>query len=117
MKWLTMSVLGLLLVGGAVARDKPPPPAKPAEDGKGFVAARDRGLDWLTKNQARDGSWGQRHSIAVTSFACLSYLSATDEPFTGARGAALLKGLKFLLANQKEGIFNPQGHSWIHGQG
>src|SRR5262249_26097459 len=69
------------------------------------------------KNQAKDGSWGKTYTVAVTSFACLSYLSASDEPFTGDRGKALMKGLEFLLANQKDGTFSAQGHSWIHGQG
>jgi prenyltransferase beta subunit len=86
-------------------------------DGKALAAAREKGLDWLTKNQAADGSWGKDHSIAVTSFACLAYLSATEEPFIDARGKALTKGLHFLLAQQKDGQFNQQGHTWIHGQG
>src|SRR5262245_61414982 len=80
-------------------------------------AARDKGLAWLTNNQAADGSWGKTHTIAVTGFACLSYLAAADEPFTGDHAKALVKGLEFLLAKQKEGIFEAQGHSWIHGQG
>jgi hypothetical protein len=71
----------------------------------------------LTTHQAQNGSWGQQYTLAVTSFACLSYLSAADEPFVGDRGKALLKGLEFLMANQKDGVFGPQGHSWIHGQG
>jgi hypothetical protein len=99
--------------------------APPAKDNKGkaeatpkaVLTARDKGLDWLTKNQAADGSWGKIYSIAVTSFACLSYLSATDEPFLGERGKALLKGLQFLLSQQKDGLFTQQGHTWIHGQG
>jgi hypothetical protein len=84
---------------------------------KGLAAAREKGLDWLTKNQAANGSWGNTYSLAVTSFGCLAYLSASDEPFTDARGKALLKGLQYLLANQKDGTFIAQGHSWIHGQG
>jgi hypothetical protein len=117
MKLLT-ALLGLLLAGGEVAaRDKAAPPAKADEAARVLLAARDRGLDWLTKHQAKDGSWGKQYTIAVTSFACLSYLSATDEPFAGDRGQALLKGLKFLLANQKDGVFGRQGHTWIHGQG
>src|SRR5262245_33802321 len=75
-----------------------PPAARTAEDAandraKAVAAARAKGLDWLTKNQAADGSWGKTHSIAVTSFACLAYLSATDEPFRDERGKALVKGL------------------------
>lgn len=109
--------LGLLLIGAAPARDKAPLPAKPDEAVRAVRAARDRGLDWLTKDQAKDGSWGVQYTIAVTSFGCLSYLAAADEPFTDDRGKALLKGLKFLLANQKDGVFGLQGHTWIHGQG
>jgi hypothetical protein len=114
MKRFTALALGLLLPCTAAAKDKPP--ARPEVD-RAVIAARDRGLDWLTKNQAKDGSWGKQYTIAVTSFACLSYLAATDEPFTGDRGKALLRGLNFLLGAQKNGLFSPQGHSWIHGQG
>src|SRR5260370_9217543 len=84
---------------------------------KALAAAREKGLDWLTRNQAANGSWGRTYTLAVTSFACLAYLSASDEPFTDARGKALTKGLQFLLANQKDGPFVGQVHSWVHGQG
>jgi hypothetical protein len=87
---------------------------------KDVAAAREKGLDWLTKNQAADGSWGKSYTIGITSMACLAYLSAADEPFTGDRGKALVKGLQFLLDNQKDGMFLTQGQSvrtWIHGQG
>jgi hypothetical protein len=84
---------------------------------KALAEARSKGLDWLTRNQAKDGSWGKTYTIAVTSFACLSYLSASDEPFTDESGKALVKGLGFLMARQKDGQFAAQGHSWIHGQG
>jgi hypothetical protein len=84
---------------------------------KAVAAAREKGLDWLTKHQEPNGAWSKGYSIAVTSFACLAYLSATDEPFVDERGKALVKGLQFLLANQKDGQFSQQGHTWIHGQG
>lgn len=88
-----------------------------ADHVKALHAARDKGLEWLTKNQAPDGSWGKTHAIAVTSFACLAYLSASDEPFDGAHSKALHKGLDYLLAKQTDGMFEKQGHSWVHGQG
>jgi hypothetical protein len=106
--------LGLLLVSGARADDKPD------DHAKALAAARDKGLDWLTKNQAADGSWGKSYTVGITSMACLAYLSAADEPFEGDRGKALVKGLQFLLANQKDGMFPTQGQgvqTWIHGQG
>jgi hypothetical protein len=111
-RFMTLMV-GLVLVLGIV----PAQAAQTEELTRAVTAAREKGLDWLTKNQAANGSWGKTHSIAVTSFACLSYLSAGDEPFTGERGQALTKGLQFLLANQKDGTFVQQGHTWIHGQG
>ncbi|HYT95327.1 MAG TPA: prenyltransferase/squalene oxidase repeat-containing protein [Gemmataceae bacterium] len=90
---------------------------KPEDLTKALAAAREKGLDWLTKNQAKDGSWGKTYTIAVTSFACLSYLSVSDEPYTGERGKVLIKGLNYLLNAQKDGQWTAQGHSWIHGQG
>src|SRR5262245_74342 len=109
--FLTLCVTLVLALPAARAQDKPEDAAK------ALAAARDKGLDWLTKNQVADGSWGKTYTFAVTSFACLAYLSAGDEPYTGERGAALVKGLQYLMKNQKDGMWNTQGHSWIHGQG
>jgi hypothetical protein len=115
-------VLGIWFASQPVA----PGQEKKADEKKGqnlareVTAAREKGLDWLTKNQAADGSWGKSYTIGITSMACLAYLSSADEPFTDARGKALVKGLQFLLDHQKEGKFLTQGQSvrtWIHGQG
>ncbi len=108
-----------LLVGLLAGPLSAAPPAKVKEPPtpKAVTDARAKGLDWLTKNQAANGSWGKTYTIAVTSFACLSYLSAADEPFVEERGKTLLKALQFLLSQQKEGMFAQQGHTWIHGQG
>ncbi len=81
------------------------------------VKSANKGLVWLAKNQSKDGSWGKQYTIAVTSFACLAYLSSCDEPFDSGHSQTLTKGLKFLLSKQSEGKFPTQGHSWIHGQG
>jgi hypothetical protein len=88
-----------------------------AEPVKGVSAARDKGLAWLTKNQAANGSWGKQYTVAITGFASLGYLAASDEPFAGDNGKALTAGLKYLMSVQKNGQFPAQGHSWIHGQG
>src|SRR5271157_2179764 len=99
MRYCTAVVLGLILGGWATAADKP------EVDAKALAAARDKGLEWLTKNQAKDGSWGKTYTIAVTSFATLAYLGASDEPFTGDNGKALVKAIEFLLGSQKDGVF------------
>src|SRR5919198_1432734 len=93
-------VLAVGLACGPLARgqEKKPGDKKPRDLPREVAAARQKGLDWLTKNQAADGSWGKSYTIGITSMACLAYLSAADEPFTGARGKALVKGLQYLLA-------------------
>lgn len=107
------------VAAGSEGPGNPAAAATPAPDdlSQQVSAARERGLDWLTKNQAADGSWGQTYTTAVTGFACLSYLSASDDPYTGERGRALIRGLNFILSNQQDGTFAQQGHTWIHVQG
>ncbi|MDX1565379.1 MAG: prenyltransferase/squalene oxidase repeat-containing protein [Phycisphaeraceae bacterium] len=116
--------MGLSLTGTALADKIAPPEARvdgPAETTAApkvdLNTARTKGMAWLVKHQAADGSWGKRHTIAITSFACLSFLSASDEPFDAETGKALTRGLQFLLTKQKAGMFEKQGHTWIHGQG
>jgi hypothetical protein len=115
-------VLGIWFAFEPVAggQEKKPADKKRQNLTEEVAAAREKGLDWLTKNQAGDGSWGKSYTIGITSMSCLAYLSASDEPFTGDRGRALVKGLQFLLAKQKDGMFPTQGQgvrTWIHGQG
>ncbi len=104
----------------AQGQEKKPDEKKPENLAKEVVAAREKGLDWLTKNQEASGAWGKSYTIGITGMGCLAFLSASDEPFTGERGKALVKGLHFLIDNQKDGMFLTQGQSvrtWIHGQG
>jgi len=118
MKLIGFLACGLFLlwqVRTGPCRAAEPNPARPKPEV--VSAAREKGLEWLTKNQAADGSWGKTYTIATTSFACLSYLAAADEPFASDRGKALVKGLQFLLANEKDGTFNTQAGNWIHSQG
>ncbi len=81
------------------------------------IAARDRGLAWLAKNQSADGSWGQSYKTAITSFVVLAHLAAHDEPFVEDEGKTMTAALKFLMSQQQDGTFANQGHTWIHGQG
>jgi hypothetical protein len=115
-------LLGIGFASETIVRgqEKKPEQQKSENLAKEVAAAREKGLDWLTKNQGADGSWGKSYTIGITSMGCLAFLSATDEPFTGERGKALVAGLQFLLANQKDAMFLAQGQSvktWIHTQG
>lgn len=108
----------------AVAEEKEPVPL-PEPVPETVEAKRDRlrreslehALVWLGTHQKEDGSWGRKHTYAVTGLACLAYLAGSDEPFDGERAEPLTKGLRFLIAQQKDGILPNQGHTWIHGQG
>jgi hypothetical protein len=115
MRAIAASAVGLFVLAGVAGGQEAK--KEPAGNAKALAAAREKGLDWLAKNQAKDGSWGKTYTVAVTSFACLSYLSASDEPNAGEHAKVLTRGLEFLLRSQKDGMFSPQGHSWIHGQG
>src|SRR5580704_13821128 len=116
MKRATLLAVTVLLAAAPWAQAQPTKDDK-ADHTKALTEARKKGLQWLTKHQAANGSWGKEYTIAVTSFACLAYLAHEDEAFDGEDGKALLKGLKYLMSMEKEGLFHKQGHTWIHGQG
>src|SRR5687767_1883151 len=103
--------LGIVFTFGSAARvqENKADEKKPADVARAAAAAREKGLDWLVKHQAGDGSWGKSYTVGITGIGCLALLSASDEPFTGERGKALTRGLQFLLANQKDGMFLTQG--------
>src|SRR6516162_8288284 len=109
----------MALIGSLAAVPAADPPPKNARDElpKAVVAAREKGLDWLAKNQAEDGSWGKRYIVGVTSIAVLAYLSSSDEPYAGDRAGVLEKGLKYLMDHQKDGLFPKENYTWIHTQG
>jgi prenyltransferase beta subunit len=108
---------GVLLLLAVPAAQAQPAKDKDDDHAKAIAAARQKGIEWLNKNQAADGHWGGEYNIAVTSFACLCYLSLSDEPYDSPNTKALIKGLNYILSKQKEGMFQQQGHTWIHGQG
>ena len=115
---LVVSLTGARPTGAAERKPQAPAAAPKAPDiAKACVQARGRGLTWLAKHQNADGSWGTTYTVAVTSFACLGYLGDSDEPFAGTNGAALTKGLAYLMKIQKNGQWPHQRNNWIHGQG
>ncbi|MBI5724732.1 MAG: terpene cyclase/mutase family protein [Planctomycetes bacterium] len=123
---VSVALAGIALPMETVRADKPAattrpaatmPAALPADVQADANKAAGKGLEWLMKNQKADDSWGKDYTIAVTSIACLSFLASTDEPFDGQSGKAVIKGIEFLLSKQKDGMFEQQQSTWIHGQG
>lgn len=105
--WIVVVGALALLAGGRARAEAP----------AGEKAPQERALDWLAGHQNEDGSWGQGYTTAVTGLSCLAFLAHDAEPFQGEKAQPLLRGLTFLLGQQKDGVFPKQGHTWIHGQG
>jgi hypothetical protein len=80
----------------------------------------DRALVFLRNMQEKDGSWTyvSEKSHAITSLCVLAYLSAGHVPGEGPYGAALEKGVRWVLANQlPNGLFAANGGNEMYQHG
>jgi hypothetical protein len=98
MRWIAL--LGcMLLVPIDVARGEPPAKDTPVD------RAVDRALQRLAALQHRDdGSWRANNGVenpAVTSLAVMAFLSAGHVPGEGRYGAAIEKGVRWVLRRQQ----------------
>ena len=66
------------------------------ERSEGAVA---KGLEWLTKSQNADGSWGPSYQAAMTGFALLAFLGHGETPGSAEYGATVQKGIDWLIEN------------------
>jgi prenyltransferase beta subunit len=67
--------------------------------------AVNKGLAWLSGVQNPDGSWSDgryAHNTAITAFSLLAYLSQGHLPNQGQYGGEVAKGMRFLIASQRE---------------
>ncbi len=69
-----------------------------------IVEAARKGLDWLARNQNRDGSWRSSGTfgtvpVAMTSMAGLAFLASGSTPTRGPYAPVVQKALHFLLRN------------------
>ncbi len=115
---------GLLLLFVAVPGDAAPTSDKDRDEVKMPESARKataRGLEWLAKQQASDGSWGESrypHNTAITSFALLAFLSQGHLPNQGLYGPEVGKAVRFLLTSAREDgyLIGPRGgNMYCHG--
>ena len=102
MRFLLAIAIALLIVCAASAGDKP--------EREVFDDAIDRGLEYLSSHQGPDGSCSSRsgRDPAVTSLAIMAYLSAGHVPGEGKYGTTVEKGIKFVLDQQRNGVFSGQ---------
>src|SRR5438105_3921250 len=88
---------------------------KAAKDKEPVDKAVERALEFLAATQDKtDGSWKMNnvHSPAVTSLAVMAFLSAGHVPGEGKYGAAVEKGVRWLLKQQQPNglIATDNGH-------
>jgi prenyltransferase beta subunit len=102
MRYLVLAFVPALFLGMESPSAAPADEVKMTEAGKKAVA---KGLTWIAANQNPDGSWSDgkyAHNTAITSFALLAFLSQGHLPNQGQYGAEVAKGMRFLLAAQRE---------------
>jgi prenyltransferase beta subunit len=84
------------------------PPLAHAQDVKMDDSAKraaSRALAWLATQQNPDGSWSDgkyAHNTAITAFALLAYMSQGHLPNQGQYSSEVAKGMRFLIASQRE---------------
>ncbi|OHB77338.1 MAG: hypothetical protein A2Z34_10990 [Planctomycetes bacterium RBG_16_59_8] len=115
-----LSLMVLLLA--AQAKDEKPV-AEFIETTPETQKAADRGLAFLAKQQARNGSWGGNVPVAVSSVAGLAFLAGGHVPGRGEYGENVKRAVDFILrcASRSgyisEGGSGHGGSSRMHGHG
>ena len=82
--------------------------------------AVDRGLAWLAKSQAADGSFaGQGRHAGITALAALAFMEAGNLPDRGPYGENVARALRFVLASCQESglVVSDDGNSPMYGHG
>ncbi|MCE9582545.1 MAG: terpene cyclase/mutase family protein [Planctomycetes bacterium] len=110
MKSLSKIVASAALAALLLAR--PVMAEQPAEDPVAKPMAK--GLAALGTLQEKDGHFGGKFPVAVTSIAALAILAADEKPFENER---LWSAYDWLMTQQKDGDFKGEGHTWLHSQG
>ncbi|MCZ7646724.1 MAG: terpene cyclase/mutase family protein [Planctomycetota bacterium] len=85
--------------------------------------AIEKGLNWLSKNQGRDGAWGSagsggQYRMAMTSLAGLAFLAAGQTPGRGKYGRTVEQAIDFILKHQgRDGLFGANDGQEMYGHG
>lgn len=58
-----------------------------------------KGLDWLQKNQNKDGSWGRSSQVGMTGLALLCFLGHGETPDSVQYGPTITKAVQWFLDN------------------
>jgi len=93
---VVLAFVGLWATAPAVCA-KEPPRARSTHD-RQRTAAIKGGLRFLAAQQQRDGSWGSKSRVGVTSLAVLAFLAHGDQIGRGPHGAVVERGVRYLLS-------------------
>ena len=80
-----------------------------------------KAYEWLAGKQSSDGSWGDSNypnNTAITGFALVAFMSQGHVPNQGKYGKEVSKGVRFLLASQREDgylVGTRGGNMYCHG--
>lgn len=114
------SFLPILLFLPVWAQDPPNPPVKPEVTPEAEQAIQ-RALQYLSRQQNRDGSFSSGVPVATTSMACLAFMANGSTPSRGAYAGNIVRGIEFLLKRvSRDGFITESGGfgaSGMHGHG
>lgn len=91
-----------------------------------LVASVEKGLHWLSRNQNRDGSYGNGSApVATTALAGLAFLAGGHVPGRSPYGENVQRAVEFLMKhtgrsgyiNEGQGLRRGAGGSGMHGHG
>jgi hypothetical protein len=77
-----------------------------------------KAYEWMASKQNSDGSWSDQYRTAITGFALIAYMSQGHVPNQGKYGREVAKGIRYLMASQREDgylIGSHGGNMYGHG--
>jgi squalene cyclase len=110
------TALGILAVPVGAARAAATAPrgqVQVAELSPEAEQAINKGLRYLAAHQNRDGSWGSKHQVAITSLSLMAFMLQGHFPRKGEYGTLLDKGVGYLLERSRQGA----GYMGTHNYG
>lgn len=90
-------ILAALVAATPAIQAKEPQRARSTHDRK-RTAAIQGGLRFLASQQQRDGSWGSKSRVGVTSLAILAFLADGEQIGRGPHGTVVERGVRYLLS-------------------
>lgn len=123
--WLTIASLLFQTTGSVALTAGAIPPTRPPEITRETQTTIERGLEYLVKNQARDGSWRTMgangdYPVAMTSLAGLALLAAGNTPTEGKYARNVSDALSFILQSaRRDGLIAQleEEQHCMHGHG